>query len=158
VARVAKNKINPKQLLFVQEYLKDFNGTQAAIRAGYSKKAAKQIASELLLGNGEVQKVIEELKKTLIEQGGYNLEAAVKELDENIALAKSNKNMMAVSKMLETKIKIHGLLEDVLRLKVEKVDVVGALEEAQKRVREANSVESAKDVFPQMEFNSKAEA
>jgi len=40
--------LKPKQLLFCKEYLKDFNGTQAAIRAGYSKKVAKEIAYENL--------------------------------------------------------------------------------------------------------------
>jgi phage terminase small subunit len=42
--------LNPKQQAFIAEYLKDFNGKQAAIRAGYSKKGdvAKTAASELL--------------------------------------------------------------------------------------------------------------
>lgn len=43
--------INPptsKKALFVKEYLVDLNGAQAAIRAGYSKKAAKEQASRLL--------------------------------------------------------------------------------------------------------------
>ncbi len=38
----------PKQQRFCDEYLIDFNGTQAAIRAGYSKKSARAIASETL--------------------------------------------------------------------------------------------------------------
>ena len=33
---------------FIEEYLTDRNGTQAAIRAGYSAKTARQIAYELL--------------------------------------------------------------------------------------------------------------
>lgn len=37
-----------KQQRFVEEYLKDLNATQAAIRAGYSYKTADQIGSELL--------------------------------------------------------------------------------------------------------------
>lgn len=41
-------KIKAKHERFCQEYLKDPNGAQAAIRAGYSAKAAKQIASRLL--------------------------------------------------------------------------------------------------------------
>lgn len=41
-------KLNPKQRLFVSEYLKDKNGTQAAIRAGYSKTSAYSISSALL--------------------------------------------------------------------------------------------------------------
>jgi phage terminase small subunit len=40
--------LNAKQRLFVAEYLIDRNATQAAIRAGYSAKTAKQIGSRLL--------------------------------------------------------------------------------------------------------------
>lgn len=40
--------LTPKQLAFCLEYLKDFNGTQAAIRAGYSPKTAHVIAHENL--------------------------------------------------------------------------------------------------------------
>lgn len=42
------DKLNPKQRRFVAEYLKDQNGTQAAIRAGYSKKTANEQAAQLL--------------------------------------------------------------------------------------------------------------
>jgi len=41
-------KLTPKQDAFVQEYLKDLNATQAAIRAGYSAKTAGQIGDENL--------------------------------------------------------------------------------------------------------------
>jgi phage terminase small subunit len=40
--------LNPKQRAFVREYCIDSNGTQAAIRAGYSPHTAAVIASELL--------------------------------------------------------------------------------------------------------------
>lgn len=40
--------MTPKQERFVEEYLKDLNATQAAIRAGYSKKTAQQIGTENL--------------------------------------------------------------------------------------------------------------
>jgi phage terminase small subunit len=40
--------LNPKQARFVAEYLKDLNATQAAIRAGYSKKTAGSQAHDLL--------------------------------------------------------------------------------------------------------------
>lgn len=43
-----KNKLTPKQRLFVKEYLVDLNATQAAIRAGYSKKTAMQMGEENL--------------------------------------------------------------------------------------------------------------
>lgn len=40
--------LTPKQKMFVDEYLVDLNATQAAIRAGYSPKTAKDIASQNL--------------------------------------------------------------------------------------------------------------
>lgn len=40
--------LSAKQERFVEEYLVDLNATQAAIRAGYSKKTAKAIGSENL--------------------------------------------------------------------------------------------------------------
>lgn len=41
-------RLTAKQSLFVKEYLIDLNATQAAIRAGYSKKTAGQIGDENL--------------------------------------------------------------------------------------------------------------
>lgn len=41
-------KLTPKQENFCHEYLTDSNGTQAAIRAGYSQKTARSIAEENL--------------------------------------------------------------------------------------------------------------
>lgn len=40
--------VSPKQARFCEEYLIDFNATKAAIRAGYSTAAARQVASRLL--------------------------------------------------------------------------------------------------------------
>jgi len=41
-------KLTDKQQRFCDEYLKDLNATQAAVRAGYSKKTAQKIGSENL--------------------------------------------------------------------------------------------------------------
>ncbi len=40
--------MNPKQARFVQEYLKDLDSKQAAIRAGYSEKTAAQAGSRMV--------------------------------------------------------------------------------------------------------------
>lgn len=48
-----------KQKQFCREYVKDYNGTQSAIRAGYSKKTASAQASRLLKN----PKILEEIKK-----------------------------------------------------------------------------------------------
>lgn len=49
--------LNEKQQLFADEYLKDFNGKQAAIRAGYAEASAEVTASRLL-SNAKVQAYI----------------------------------------------------------------------------------------------------
>lgn len=59
-------KLTPKQALFVQEYLVDLNATQAAIRAGYSKKTAYSMGQENL-NKPEIQAAITEAKAKRIE-------------------------------------------------------------------------------------------
>ena len=54
-------KLTLKQQRFVEEFLIDLNATQAAIRAGYSKKTARQIASETL-AKPYIQEVIAKAK------------------------------------------------------------------------------------------------
>lgn len=53
--------LNAKQERFCQEYLKDLNATQAAIRAGYSENTAGQQGHDLLK-NPEIQSEIDRLK------------------------------------------------------------------------------------------------
>lgn len=56
-------KITEKQKVFINEYLRDFNGTQAAIRAGYSPKTARQTAYENLTKPYIRQEVSNELER-----------------------------------------------------------------------------------------------
>ena len=65
-------KFNARQQMFIDEYLVDLNGTQAAIRAGYSEKTAGVQASRLL-ANDNIRARIEELKKTRADR--LNLDA-----------------------------------------------------------------------------------
>ena len=58
---MAKDKFTPKQRAFVQEYLKDLNGTQAAVRAGYSSRTANEQASRLL-ANVNIQEAVAKAK------------------------------------------------------------------------------------------------
>ena len=51
-----------KQERFVEEYLIDLNATQAAIRAGYSPRTARSIASENL-AKPDIQEAIAEAKR-----------------------------------------------------------------------------------------------
>ena len=54
-------KLTDKQEQFCQEYLIDLNGTQAAIRAGYSKNSANDIAAQNL-AKPNIQARVAELK------------------------------------------------------------------------------------------------
>lgn len=59
--------LTPKAKLFVREYLKDFNATQAAIRAGYSPATARAQGSRMLTNvniAGAVQHCLEKLYKS----------------------------------------------------------------------------------------------
>ena len=54
----AKDKLTPKQRLFVTEYCKDFNATAAYLRAGYAKPGARQNAYRMLTANDYITKAI----------------------------------------------------------------------------------------------------
>ena len=65
-----ERSLTPKQARFAQEYLVDLNGTQAAIRAGYSQRTANEQAARLLT-KASVQEAIqkgqqERQKRTLV--------------------------------------------------------------------------------------------
>lgn len=59
-----KRNLNPRYIIFVQEYLKTNNMTQSAITAGYSPKTAYSQASRLLKNN-RVQDYIEAIRERL---------------------------------------------------------------------------------------------
>ena len=71
-----KDGLNPKQARFVEEYLVDLNGTQAAIRAGYSVKTASEIAYQHL----RKAKIAEAIDKALAERPGITRTRIVDEL------------------------------------------------------------------------------
>jgi len=54
-------RLTPKQQAFVFEYLKDLNATQAAARAGYSPRTARQ-QGQRLLTNVDIQKLLAEAR------------------------------------------------------------------------------------------------
>lgn len=59
-------KLSDKERRFVAEYLIDQNGTQAAIRSGYSKRSAKELAHRLLT-KAHIRAAIDE-KLTKVEE------------------------------------------------------------------------------------------
>jgi phage terminase small subunit len=66
-------ELSEKQKRFVNEYLIDLNATQAAIRAGYSKKTANEQASRLL-ANVNVSAYVEKKQERLAKKAEISQE------------------------------------------------------------------------------------
>lgn len=77
-------KLTPKQLAFCNEYLIDLNGTQAAIRAGYSEKTANEQASRLL-ANVSVANFIQLNMNKRAEKTGITAEYVLETIKSTIA-------------------------------------------------------------------------
>lgn len=75
----ASKKLSPRQDRFVAEYLIDLNATQAAIRAGYSKKTAQEQGSRLL-SNAMVAEAIQRRQSRIAAKLEITQESVVAEL------------------------------------------------------------------------------
>ena len=73
------SKLTPRQERFVSEYLIDLNATQAAIRAGYSKKTA-DVQGPRLLGNVGVCAAIHAGQANRAERTGITQDRVLQEL------------------------------------------------------------------------------
>ena len=70
--------LTPKQQRFVEEYLVDLNGTQAAIRAGYSAKTAQEQSSRLL-SNVMVRNAISAERQVQLERTEITADRVLRE-------------------------------------------------------------------------------
>lgn len=73
--KAQKSKLTPKQEMFCQEFIVDLNATQAAIRAGYSKKSATTIAAQNLTKHYIADRIDE-----LIQERARKLELSQEEI------------------------------------------------------------------------------
>lgn len=71
--------LNARQVRFVEEYLVDFNATQAAIRAGYSKRTASEQGYDLLR-KPQIAEAIQAKQRELSAKTGITVERVVQEL------------------------------------------------------------------------------
>lgn len=79
------SNLTPKQARFVAEYLVDLNATQAAIRAGYSEKTARQAGSENL-SKPDIQEAIEEAQQARSKRTGIDQDEVVRGLKKEATL------------------------------------------------------------------------
>ena len=103
-------KLTEKQKRFCEEYLIDFNATQAALRAGYSQKTAYSIGDENLR-KPEIQSEIQTLIRKRSERTGINADIVIKELVK-IALADTEITGKEKMKALELLGKHLGLFDN----------------------------------------------
>lgn len=109
-------RMNPKRTRFAQEYPVDLNATQAAIRAGYSKRTANSIGSELLT-IPVIKKAIDIRLRKLKEQCDVKLEEILLTLRK---MAFDDKDILAKDKIkaIEVIAKIKGYYSDSLRIDI----------------------------------------
>ncbi len=106
-----KPKLTNKQAKFVEEYLVDLNATQAAIRAGYSKKTARAMGTENLAKPAIAQEISKHALKAT-----ENVELTVETVLKNIAamheMAATEKHFGGMGKALELQAKYLKMLTD----------------------------------------------
>ena len=114
---MAKSPLTPKQRMFVAEYLIDLSATQAAIRAGYSKRTANRIGPE-------------NLSKPVIAAA---IEQAVNDRSEKLSLSAEDviqsilsiRQMAIADKELANALKANELLGKHLKLFTDKTELSG---------------------------------
>lgn len=94
----SENKeLNYKQKRFVAEYLKDQNGKQAAIRAGYSKNGADVTGSQLL-AIPRVRELVDAALKTAADRAGVDAFYVIASLKEVVERCLQKKPVMEFDK------------------------------------------------------------
>lgn len=113
--------LTPKQARFAAEYLVDLNGTQAAIRAGYSPRTANQMASDLL-AKPDIAALIAEKQARQLERADLT---ATRVLEELRRLAFSD-----VTGLFDE----HGNLKPLHTLTPEQAAAIASLEVVKKNI------------------------
>lgn len=74
-----KKELTNKQRMFCEEYTKDFNATQAAIRAGYEKNAATTTAHKLLI-NEHIQDYLQHCIEKRVQRTQITSDMVIQEI------------------------------------------------------------------------------
>jgi len=133
--------LEARQKLFVKEYLKRRNATQAAIAAGYSKKNARSIGAENL-SKPAIKSAIEEGLKKLEEKCDISAERTIREIAE-IAYQKLNKNEL--KKISANKLRALELIGKHFKMFTEVQDVNAKVEHSGVSITVYENGSEAKD-------------
>lgn len=140
-------KLTDKQEMFCKEYLIDLNATQAAIRAGYSKKTASVIANENLI-KPYIQNRIAELKEQRAKRIEIDSDGVLREL-KNWAEGDYTELMLLTAKQIKelspeirrlitgfkrTTRRIPGTDEEEIQIEIKFIDKIKAMEMISKHI------------------------
>ena len=100
-------ELSAKRLRFIDEYMIDLNGTQAAIRAGYPENSARSIASEYL-AIPDIKAEIDIRKAELAKKYEIKKEYIIDHLYELIRRSTNDQDRQSVLKALDMLNKMAG--------------------------------------------------
>lgn len=125
--------LTPRQEAFVLQYLVDLNATQAAIRAGYSKRSASAIGVALL-GKTHVREAVETARARRAEQVERTALDVLRDIQELTRTAREAGQFKTALRGLELEGKHLGMFTEKLDMSMN-VRLSAAIEEARNRVR-----------------------
>ncbi len=117
-------KLTARQLRFIDEYMIDSNGAAAAVRAGYSPKTAREMASENL-SKPHISAVLRERQAQVSSELQITCTGVIKGLLEAFEIAKTERNPASMVSAMATVAKMLALHSPEVK-KVE-LDVQGQL-------------------------------
>lgn len=110
-------RLTPKQAAFVKEYLIDMNATQAAIRAGYSKKTAYRIGANLVQ-KSSVREALEKAQARRAEKVERTALDVLKDIQSVTREAREGGDLKTALKGLELEGKHLGMFRDKVETEV----------------------------------------
>ncbi len=131
--------LKAKQEKFCQEYLVDLNATQAAIRAGYSAKTARNVGCENLT-KPYIAARIADLQAEAQQRCGISRETILKELEEARTAALTSETVQASAAASATvhKAKLLGLYDSPEDIELKRLEIERRKLEIEKLKREAS--------------------
>jgi len=111
------DSLSDRQRVFCEEYLKDLNATQAAIRAGYTAKNAKQVAFQLM-ENQAIRIAIDGLRAERSKGTDVTKDFVLRGIQKAIRLAEEAGNLNAL-------LRGHELLARHLGMFIERTEISG---------------------------------
>ena len=117
--RKDSSALTPKQRRWIDEYLIDFNGAAAAVRAGYSPKSARAIAHENLT-KPNILAVIQARQAAMARELQITRQGVIQGLLEAVSMGREQQNPGAMVCALREVAKILGFnIPEVTRIKME---------------------------------------